>query len=120
MKIKELLFVSILLLSIGLNAQAPDPISDLLASNTTEITTDLTWTTPAGTVTEYRVFQDASQIATTANTFFDVTGLTIDTSYDFTVYAFNLTEGSTVSNTETALTLDVTPPSNVTNLVNGG
>ncbi len=118
MRLKELLFAAVLVCSSAINAQAPSPITDLLASNTTETTTDLTWSTPAGTVTEYKVYQDGypNEIGTTTDIFFNVTGLSFNTSYDFTVIAFNLTEGSTISNTQTVLTLDVTPPVTISDL----
>jgi len=117
MKIKDIFIVGILfLLTISVNAQAPSPITDLLASNTTETTTDLTWSVPAGTITVYKIFQDASEIATTTDAFYDITGLSFNTLYDFTVYAFNDTEGSTVSNTASVTTLDDLP-TNVTNLI---
>jgi len=119
MKIKLLLCVSLFLLSTSLYAQAPDAVTDLATSNTTETTTDLTWSTPSGTITEYRIYQNASEIVIlpTPVSSYNVTGLTIDTSYDFTIIAFNNLDGSTISNTATTITSDVTPPSNVTNLI---
>ncbi len=117
MKIKELLFVSILLLSIGMNAQAPDPVSDMVASNILETSVQLDWSAPAGTITEYRIYQDASEIAIipTPTLTYNVASLVADTNYSFTIIAFNILEGST-SSSPTIVSTDVTPPSNVTNL----
>jgi chitodextrinase len=69
---------------------APSAPTSLTASNTTQTTTDLSWTasTDNVAVTGYDVYQGASVIgSTTTATTYAVTGLTASTAYAFTVKA---------------------------------
>nr|WP_299067389.1 fibronectin type III domain-containing protein [uncultured Allomuricauda sp.] len=109
------------------DSESPSAITDLSSANTTETTTDLTWSPSTDNVgvTNYEVFQDNVSIANTGTTTnFSVTGLTADTSYDFTVFAEDA-EGNTslVSNTEVVNTLagpDTEDPIAVSDLIATG
>ncbi len=105
------------------DGQAPSAIVDLSSSNTTDTTTDLTWSASTDNVgvTNYEVFQDGVSIANTGTlTNFNVTGLTAETSYDFTVFAEDAAGNtSPVSNTETVVTTaapDTEDPTAITDL----
>ncbi|MGX1930521.1 fibronectin type III domain-containing protein [Flagellimonas sp. 2504JD4-2] len=105
------------------DAQAPSAIVDLSSANTTDTTTDLSWSASTDNVgvTNYEVFQDGISIANTGvTTNFNVTGLTAETSYDFTVFAEDAAGNtSLVSNTETVVTTaapDTEAPSAITDL----
>ena len=102
--------------------EAPSAVTDLTASNTTETTTDLSWTASIDNVgvTDYEVFQDGVSIGFTAGTTtFNVTGLSLNTGYDFTVFARDAVPNiSAVSNTENITTLsDTQAPSAIIDLV---
>jgi len=106
------------------DTQAPSAITDLVSSNTTFTTTDLSWSASTDNVgvTNYEVFQDGVSIANTGTTTaFNVTGLTAGTSYNFTVFASDAAGNtSTVSNTETVNTPasgDTEAPSTITDLI---
>ncbi|WP_299211831.1 T9SS type A sorting domain-containing protein [uncultured Dokdonia sp.] len=73
----------------GADTQAPSNPTSLTATNTTTTTTDLNWNASTDNVgvTDYDVLQNGVVIGNTANTFFDVTGLTPATTYNFTVVA---------------------------------
>ncbi|USD24809.1 fibronectin type III domain-containing protein [Flagellimonas marinaquae] len=90
------------------DVEAPSVISDLSASNTTSISTELSWSasTDNVAVTNYEVFQDGVSIANTGTTTaLNVTGLSPSTSYDFTVFAEDAAGNvSGVSNTENVVT----------------
>jgi endonuclease I/chitodextrinase len=95
----------------GGDTQAPAAPTNLTAANTTETTTDLSWTAATDNVgvTSYTVFNGASQIGTTSTTNFAVTGLTESTAYTFSVRANDAAGNqSTDSNTVNVTTL--TPP----------
>ncbi len=99
---------------------APTAITDLSSSNVGETTLTLNWTaaTDNVAVTDYEVFQDAVSLGLTGgpNTF-NVTGLTLGNSYDFTVYAKDAAGNtSLVSNTLNETTVDTTAPSTITDL----
>ncbi|SNR15647.1 endonuclease [Tenacibaculum jejuense] len=75
----------------GSDTQAPTNPSGLIASNTTQTTTDLAWTASSDNiaVTGYNIFSGSTQIGTTTSTSFNVTGLTPGTAYTFSVRAFD-------------------------------
>ncbi|WP_421809238.1 fibronectin type III domain-containing protein [Flagellimonas sp.] len=105
------------------DTEAPSAVTDLGSSNTTSTGTDLTWSASTDNigVTNYEVFRDGVSIANTGTTTtFNVTGLSPETSYDFTVFAEDAAGNtSAVSNTETVNTLaapDTEAPSAVTDL----
>jgi chitodextrinase len=91
------------------DTQAPSAITDLASTNTTSSSTALTWSASTDNVgvTNYEVFRDGVSIGNTGTTTsLTVNGLSPNTSYDFTVFAEDAAGNtSTVSNTETVLTL---------------
>jgi chitodextrinase/endonuclease I len=101
------------------DTEAPTAPSSLSASNITETTLSLSWNASTDNVgvTEYEVFQGGSLIGTATNTSFNVTGLTVVTSYSFTVQAKDAAGNiSGNSNTANATTVDLTAPSAPTSL----
>ena len=73
------------------DTQAPTTPTNLVTSNTTQTTVDLAWTasTDDTAVAGYSVFSGSTQVATTSNTNFTVTGLMAGTSYSFSVKAYD-------------------------------
>lgn len=76
------------------DSEAPSNPTSLTASNTTQTTTDLSWTasTDNVAVTSYTIYQGGSEIGTSATTSYNVTGLTASTAYTFTVRANDAAE----------------------------
>ena len=107
------------------DTQPPTAPTNLVASNTTANSTNLTWnaSTDNVAVTGYRVRQNNVVIATVSGTTltYNVTGLTASTAYSFNVVAFDAANNvSPVSNTVQVTTLagaDTQPPTAPTNLV---
>ncbi|WP_111708595.1 endonuclease [Lutibacter citreus] len=105
------------------DTEAPTAPTNLTASNITNTTVDLNWTVSTDNVgvTSYEIFVDGSSYATSTAASTTLTGLTIDTMYDITVYAKDaFGNTSTVSNTENITTtniIDTTNPSIPTTLV---
>ncbi len=96
------------------DTKAPSAPSSLAASNIGETSLDLTWNASTDNVgvTDYDVYQGGVLIGSTATTSFSVTGLTVVTSYNFTVKAKDAAGNeSTDSNTANATTVDQTAPS---------
>lgn len=90
-----------------IDTEAPTAIADLTASNITSSTVDLNWTasTDNAAVTSYEIFQDGISIGSSATNSYSVTGLTPETSYNFTVFAKDAAGNtSLVSNTEVVTT----------------
>lgn len=92
------------------DTEAPTTPTNLSASNTTDTTTNLSWTasTDNVSVNGYDVYQDGNLVGTASGTTYTATGLTALTSYDFYVVAKDgagNTSGN--SNTVTVVTLDV-------------
>ncbi|MBV1922608.1 MAG: fibronectin type III domain-containing protein [Flavobacteriaceae bacterium] len=106
----------------GGDTEAPTTPTNLTASNITDTTVDLSWNASSDNVgvTGYEVFQDGSSIGTIASTSATVTGLTSNTSYSFTVRAYDAAgNNSALSNTANATTTsgaDTEAPSVPTNL----
>ncbi len=71
------------------DSQVPSAVKDLVASGTTQTTTNLSWTASTDNVgvTGYYVYQGSTQIATVTGTSYPVTGLIPVTTYAFTVKA---------------------------------
>ncbi|WP_370228172.1 endonuclease [Mesoflavibacter sp.] len=91
---------------------APTTPTNLLASNATASTIDLTWTasTDDVAVASYDIFVDGSFYTntSTAVTNFTVTGLTSETNYCFTIYALDAAGNtSNVSNQDCEMTTNV-------------
>lgn len=96
------------------DTEAPSPVSDLSAASTTDNSTVLSWTATTDNlgVTNYEVFQDGNRIGSSGTeTSFNVTGLSAQTSYTFTVIAQDAAgNSSSVSNSVNITTLS--PPDN--------
>ncbi len=110
--------------SSELDTEAPSAPTNLLASNITQTTVDLSWdaSTDNVAVTSYDVYQGATNIGSvTTGTSFQVTELTADTAYSFTVYArdgaTNTSVASDPENVTTLSELDTEAPSAPTNLL---
>ncbi|GAA4275881.1 hypothetical protein GCM10022259_06050 [Aquimarina mytili] len=71
------------------DTQAPTAPNGLVASNVTQTTADLNWNASTDNVgvTGYDVYQGTNVIATTTNTSYQVTGLSPNTNYSFSVRA---------------------------------
>jgi len=96
---------------------APSAPTALVASGTTQTTTNLSWTaaTDNVAVTGYDVFQDAILKATVTTTTYAVTGLAVGTAYNFSVKAKdaagNISATSNVASVTTlAPVVDTTAP----------
>jgi bacillolysin len=105
---------------------APTAPTNLVASGTTQTTTDLSWTASTDNVgvTSYDVYQGASVIANVSGTTRQVTGLTASTGYTFSVKAKdaagNVSGASNTANVTTLTPPDTTAPTAPTNLVASG
>lgn len=93
--------------------EAPTIPKNLVASNTTTSTTELSWTASTDNiaVTEYEIYEGSKLIGTTNLTNFTVTSLSLKTAYTFSVkakdYAKNVSEMSVpVSVTTVTLSVD--------------
>ncbi len=107
------------------DTEAPSVPANLAASNTTDVSTTLSWDASTDNigVTGYDVLQDGAVIGTVATTTFDVTGLTPNTSYDFTVIAKDAAGNASAASaalTVTTLAPDTEAPSVPANLVESG
>lgn len=97
---------------------APNNVSGLNAGSVTETSLTLSWTASTSSdIASYDVFQGTTLLGNTTNTTYNVTGLTINTSYTFTIKAKdnygNAASGTSVTTTTLS---DTTAPNNVTNL----
>ncbi len=101
---------------------APTAPLNLIASNTTQTTTKLTWnaSTDNMAVTGYNVYKDGTYLASATGTAYDVSGLTASTAYTFTVKAKdaadNLSASSNTVNVTTVTGPDTTAPTTPLNL----
>jgi endonuclease I len=90
------------------DTQAPTAPTSLIASGTTDTTTNLSWnaSTDDVAVTGYNIYQGTSLKNTVTGTSYTVTGLTASTAYSFTVKAKdaagNISASSNTANTTTA------------------
>ncbi len=78
------------LISAGVaDTQAPSVPGALAASNVSQTTADLSWNASTDNVgvTGYTVYQNGSSIVTTSGTSYQVSGLSANTAYDFSVSA---------------------------------
>ncbi len=87
---------------------APDAPSGLAATAISSSTVYLSWNAAtvsgSGTVSNYVIFENGQQIATTANTYYDVSSLAASTTYKFSVEAVDATGASPQSTTVPATT----------------
>ncbi|WP_233450951.1 reprolysin-like metallopeptidase [Hanstruepera ponticola] len=95
------------------DTQAPTAAT-LSASNTTETTTDLSWSgaTDNVGVTDYDVYQDGSFIANVTGTTYQVTGLSESISYTFYVIANDAASNSSPASNTTIVTTLAAPTCN--------
>lgn len=92
-----------------IDSEAPSAITDLVASNISSSSVDLTWTASTDNVgvASYEVFKDGVFLASIATNSYAAISLSAETTYSFTVYAKDAANNtSLVSNTETATTLE--------------
>ena len=87
------------------DTEAPIAPTNLIASNTTQTTTSLSWTAASDNVgvSGYDIYQDSNNIASTTNSNFNVTGLVANTDYSFYIIAKD--SAGNVSDASTVLTI---------------
>ncbi|WP_232121818.1 InlB B-repeat-containing protein [Tenacibaculum finnmarkense] len=93
------------------DTEAPTAPSNLTASNITETQVTLTWETATDNigVSQYQIFNGTVNLGSSTNTTFNLTGLTANTTYSFTVKAMDAaTNSSLASNIASATTLEST------------
>ncbi|MDA8686778.1 fibronectin type III domain-containing protein, partial [Robiginitalea sp.] len=103
--------------------QAPSAVADLVASNTTASSTQLSWSPATDNVgvTNYQIFQNGVSIGNSGGaTSFSVSGLLPGTTYNFTVIAEDAAENiSTESNIAEVTTFnDLNETGNATSVLN--
>ncbi|GAA4275843.1 fibronectin type III domain-containing protein [Aquimarina mytili] len=91
--------------------EAPSVPTNLTASNTSSNSTDLSWTASTDNigVTGYEIFQDGTSIGTSTTTNYNVSGLSAETSYSFTVQAKDAGGNTSGSSTAVNVTTTSTP-----------
>jgi chitodextrinase len=104
------------------DTEAPTVPTNLVASNITENTIDLSWDSSNDNigVTGYDVYQNGSMITNVSSTTYQATSLTASTTYSFYVIArdaANNSSGQSNIVSETTLAPDTQAPTNPTNLV---
>ncbi len=112
--------VQITITSVVPDNEPPTAPTNLVASNTTSTTTDLSWSPSTDNigVTGYDVYEGVGVIGTTSGTSFNVTGLTPSTNYSFSVIAKDAAGNESPPSNSATVTTDVQPPVSCTNLVN--
>ncbi|MCG8720853.1 InlB B-repeat-containing protein [Tenacibaculum finnmarkense] len=93
------------------DTEAPTAPSNLTVSNITETQVTLTWETATDNigVSQYQIFNGTVNLGSSTNTTFNLTGLTANTAYSFTVKAMDAaTNSSLASNIASATTLEST------------
>ncbi|MDT7831619.1 endonuclease [Flavobacteriaceae bacterium S356] len=100
------------------DTEDPTTPTSLVASNTTQTTTDLSWTasTDNVAVTSYTIYQGGSEIATSATNSYSVTGLTASTSYSFTVRANDAAANQSTDSNAANITTSSAPSGVATDL----
>jgi chitodextrinase/uncharacterized Ntn-hydrolase superfamily protein len=111
--------VQITITSIVPDNEPPTAPTNLVASNTTSTTTDLSWSPSTDNigVTGYDIYEGAGVIGSSPTTSFNVTGLSPETNYSFTVIAKDAAGNESPPSNSVAVTTDVQPPVNCINLV---
>lgn len=104
----------------GSDSEPPTPITDLTSNNTSDTSTELTWTASIDNVavSNYEIFQNGESIGNSGtNTSFVVNGLNPGTSYLFMVLAQDEAgNSSSASNTVTVIPADTQAPTAVLDL----
>ncbi|WP_372795278.1 endonuclease, partial [Lutibacter sp.] len=104
------------------DTEAPTVPINLIASNITNTTLDLNWTASTDNiaVSSYEIYKDSVFLVSSNTNSYAVTNLTLNTTYNFTVYAKDATGNtSSVSTTETVTTaniVDTQSPTTITDL----
>lgn len=100
------------------DTQAPTIPTNLVASNTTQTTTDLSWTAATDNVgvTSYSIFSGTTQVGTTNATSFSVSGLTASTNYTFSVRANDAANNQSGDSNTVNITTD-SPPTNTSTVL---
>ncbi len=102
------------------DTEAPTAPLNLVTSNLTQVSLTLSWgnSTDNVGVTGYDVYQGTTLLETVTGTNYDVTGLIVNTNYNFTVYAKDAAGNvSPSSNTASVTTPDTEAPTAPTNLI---
>ncbi|KKL54814.1 hypothetical protein LCGC14_2261650, partial [marine sediment metagenome] len=114
------------ILPLNADGEPPSSVTSLAANGTSTTGTQLSWSASTDNVgvTNYRVFQNGTQIGTTALLQYTANGLTENTSYNFNIRAIDAAgnvsaPGNTVNITTTGGT-DSESPSAVTTLLASG
>ncbi|MEA3316757.1 MAG: GEVED domain-containing protein, partial [Bacteroidota bacterium] len=108
--------------SSGGDTEAPTAPTNLSSSNITETTFTLSWNASSDNegVSAYDIYKNGTLLASTANTSYNVSGLTEATSYSFYVKAKddagNISDASSTLNVTTATTPDTEAPTAPGNL----
>ncbi|MEP4095931.1 fibronectin type III domain-containing protein, partial [Reichenbachiella sp.] len=100
------------IVSLIVDTDAPSVPTGLTASNTSDTGTTLSWTASTDNVgvTSYKVFQGGTSIGTSATTSFNVTGLTAETAYSFTVNASDAAGNTSANSAALSVTTTAVPP----------
>ena len=111
---------TVVIAAAGPDTEAPSNPTGLASANTTETTTDLSWNASTDNVgvTGYDVYQGATNIASVSGTSYQVTGLTQNTSYSFTVRAKDAA-GNVSGNSNTANVTTLAAPTCSDGIQNG-
>ena len=90
------------------DTQAPSTPSNLVASNTSQTSTQLSWSPSTDNVgaSGYDVYQGTNLITTTGSTSYNVNGLTANTTYNFTVRAKDAAGNMSAASNTTSVTTD--------------
>jgi chitodextrinase len=106
------------------DTEAPSSISDLTASNTSDISTYLSWTAASDNigVVNYEIYQDSNRIGNSlTSNFYTVSGLSPNTTYNFVVVAQDAAGNFSADSNTVSVTTESTPdteaPSAITDLV---
>lgn len=113
--------ISLTVLTLA-DTTAPNNVTNLVASNVLATSVTLSWSTSTSSdTTGYEIYNGATLLTSVTGTTYNVSGLTSNTNYTFTVKAKdgfnNLATGTSVSVTTT--NVDTTAPFDVTGLASG-
>ncbi|WP_290671089.1 endonuclease [Kordia sp.] len=102
------------------DTEAPSVPTNITASYITETSTTLNWTAATDNigVTVYEVYRNGTLVGSTATTSYNVSGLTVATTYTFTVRAKDAAGNTSAASSGTNVTtIDTTAPTIPTNVV---